>query len=88
MMGLVGLELHKDISGLVPESIGQTGEQLNLLLLDQFRREQFYRLIGSSLCRCMDPGLESDQVQSSPLSHDLYRSPDDIRTSPGFFQLV
>ena len=48
MMALVGLELHGEVSGLIDESIDQTGEQVHLLLLDQFRREQFYRLIGSS----------------------------------------
>ena len=57
MMGLVGLELYKDISGLVPESIIQSGEQLHLLLLDQFRREQFYRLIGSSCVGAWTLGL-------------------------------
>ena len=47
-MALVGLELHGEISGLVAENISQTGDQLHLQLLEQFRREQFYRLIGSS----------------------------------------
>lgn len=57
LMALVGLELHKEISGLVAEDIGQTGEQLNLLLLEQFRKEQFYRLIGSSCVGAWALGL-------------------------------
>lgn len=48
MMALVGLELHRDISGLVTESISRTDDQFHLRLLSQFRKEQFYRLIGSS----------------------------------------
>ena len=57
MMALVGLELHREISGLVAESMGHTGEQLHLLLLEQFRREQFYRLIGSSCVGAWALGL-------------------------------
>ena len=48
MMAVVGLDLHGEIPGLMDGSTEHAGEQVHLLLLDQFRREQFYRLIGSS----------------------------------------
>ncbi len=57
IMALEGLELHKEISGLVAEGIDQAGEQLNLMLLEQFRKEQFYRLIGSSCVGAWTLGL-------------------------------
>jgi len=47
-MSHTGLELHKTISGLMAENIEQTGDQLKLILLNLFRKEQLYRLIGSS----------------------------------------
>jgi hypothetical protein len=48
VMALVGLDLHRDISGMVTDSMDQSGDQLGLILLGQFRREQFFRLVGSS----------------------------------------
>jgi len=48
LMSHTGLELHKTISGLMAENIEQTGDQLKLILLNLFRKEQLYRLIGSS----------------------------------------
>jgi hypothetical protein len=48
MMALMGLELHRDISAMVTESMDQAGDQFNLRLLGHFRREQFFRLVGSS----------------------------------------
>ena len=57
MMALVGLELHMDISRVEAESIDQAGDQLNLLLLGQFRREQFFRLVGSSCLGAWALGL-------------------------------
>jgi len=47
LMSHTGLELHKTISGLMAENIEQTGDQLKLILLNLFRKEQLYRLIGS-----------------------------------------
>jgi hypothetical protein len=57
MMSLVGLELHREISGMVAESLNQTGDQIHLLLLAQFKQEQFYRLIGSSFVGIWALGL-------------------------------
>ncbi len=48
LMSLVGLDLFHDISGIVDESIAQSGDELKLQLLNQFRKEQLYRLMGSS----------------------------------------
>lgn len=63
MMALVGLELHREISGMVAENISQTGDQLHLQLLEQFRREQFYRLIGSSCVGAWALGLSLSRIK-------------------------
>ncbi len=63
IMALVGLELHREISGLVAESISQTGDQLHLQLLEQFRKEQFYRLIGSSCVGAWALGLSLSRIK-------------------------
>jgi uncharacterized protein DUF4386 len=64
-MSLTGLELHRDISGLMAESIEQTGDQLKLLLLDHFRREQNYRLLGSSFVGVWALGLSLTRFRVS-----------------------
>lgn len=63
IMALLGLELHREISGLVAESISQTGDQLHLQLLEQFRKEQFYRLIGSSCVGAWALGLSLSRIK-------------------------
>ena len=57
MMALEGLELYREISGILEESIEQTGDQVKLLLLEKFRQEQLYRLIGSSFVGLWALGL-------------------------------
>jgi len=57
LMSLKGLGLHREISGLVAESIELSEDQLKLQLLDRFRKEQFYRLIGSSFVGAWALGL-------------------------------
>ena len=48
LMSQVGMELHREVSGLVTDGVEQAEDSLKLMLLEQFREEQFYRLIGSS----------------------------------------
>lgn len=48
LMALEGLALHREISGMAAESIAQSDEQVLLHLLEKFRSEQYFRLIGSS----------------------------------------
>jgi hypothetical protein len=57
LMSLSGLGLHREISGLLTESIELSGDQMKLQLLDQFRKEQFYRLVGSSFVGAWSLGL-------------------------------
>lgn len=48
LMALEGLNLHHEISGMTADTIAQSNEQLHLQLLEKFRMEQYFRLIGSS----------------------------------------
>jgi len=62
-MALVGLELHREISGIVAEHLDQAGDQINLQLLGQFHREQFFRLIGSSCVGVWALGLSLTRIR-------------------------
>lgn len=48
MMALVGFDLYGQISGIVEDSMDQSVNQVKLVLLEKFRMEQLYRLIGST----------------------------------------
>lgn len=62
-MALVGLELHREISGIVAEHLDQAGDQIDLQLLGQFQKEQFYRLIGSSCVGVWALGLSLTRIR-------------------------
>lgn len=57
LMSLKGMGLHKEISILVAESSDLSEDQLKLQLLEQFRKEQFFRLVGSSFVGLWSFGL-------------------------------
>ena len=57
LMSFSGLGLHREISGLLVEGIDLSGDQLKLHLLEKFREEQFYRLVGSSFVGLWSLGL-------------------------------
>ena len=63
MMALVGLELHRDISGMILENLDDASNQNTLHLLEQFRKEQLYRLIGSSCVGAWALGLGFSRIR-------------------------
>lgn len=48
MMAMIGLDLQQEMVMILAEGLEEAGEQAKLTLLDQFRQEQQYRLLGSS----------------------------------------
>ncbi len=65
LMGKVGLELHQTMLQILGEGIEQANEQMNLNLLDQFRQEQNYRLMGSSCFGLFAIGLSMTKFRLS-----------------------
>ncbi len=57
VMGLIGLELHQTMIQSFGEGFIQVDEQTKLALLERFKEEQFYRVIGSSFVGLFAIGL-------------------------------
>jgi len=63
MMALIGFDLHRDIPGIMIDNFKQANDQNTLHLLGQFRKEQLYRLIGSSCVGAWAIGLGFTRIK-------------------------
>ena len=63
LMGNAGLELHRLMTEIPAEDFRETGEELRLRLLDQFRQEQLFRKIGSSFVGLFAIGLALSRIR-------------------------